>query len=228
MELFYSYSHKDTRLCELLETHLKALQRSGLIRSWYDRKIDPGAEWSEQIQRAMERAGIILLLISPDFMASDYCYEIELPFAMKRHQSGEAVVIPILLRPVAYQDAPFGTLQMLPKGARPIIVWGRRDEAFNDVAAAIRSVIIDKRLHPDPDRATSHESELRERVLDAAVPAEVRVNEPADVVALIRLPDSKGLRAVLQSDDSYSVSPEDVKSSELFEVNFARDPSDSC
>jgi tetratricopeptide (TPR) repeat protein len=221
IELFYSYSHKDERLCELLATHLKALQRSGLIRSWYDRRIDPGAAWSEQIQRAMERAGIILLLISPDFIASDYCYEIELPFAMKRHESGESVVIPILLRPVLYQDAPFAKLQMLPKDARPIIQWGRRDEAFNDIAAAIRCVIIEKRLHPDA--ATSKESASQERVLDAAVPAEVRVNEPADVVALIRLPDSKGLRAVLASDDSYSVSPEDVKSSEAFELEFPRD-----
>lgn len=221
IELFYSYSQKDARLCELLETHLMALQRSGLIRSWYDRKIEPGAAWSEQIQSAMERAGIILLLISPDFIASDYCYEIELPFAMKRHASGDAVVIPVLLRPVVYQDAPFAKLQMLPKGARPVIEWGRRDEAFNDIAAAIRAVIIEKRLHAEV--ASSRESESQERVLDAAVPANVIVNEPADVVALIRLPDSKGLRAVLQSDNSYSVSAEEVKSSQTFEIQFPRD-----
>lgn len=89
------------------------------------------------------------------------------------------------------------------------------------MAAAIRSIIIEKRLYADG--STPQESKSQERVLDAAVPAEVRVNEPADVVALIRLPDSKGLRAVLQSDESYSVSPEDVKSSEAFEVRFPRD-----
>lgn len=222
IELFYSYSHKDKQLCDLLETHLKALQRSGLIRSWYDRKINPGTEWSEQIQQAMERAGIILLLVSPDFMESDYCYEIELPFAMKRHESGDAIVIPILLRPVVYQDTPFAKLQMLPKGARPVIEWGRRDKAFNDIAAAIRSIIIEKRLHPD-GTTTNQQLESQGRVLDAAVPQKVYVKEPADVVALIRLPDSKGLRTVLQYDDSYSVSSEDVKSSEEFEIQFPRD-----
>jgi hypothetical protein len=206
IELFYSYSHKDASFCDLLETHLKALQRSGLIRTWYDRKIDAGAEWSEQIRQAMERAGIILLLISPDFIASDFCYEIELPYAIKRHELGEAVVIPILLRPAVYQDAPFAKLEMLPKGARPVIQWGRRDDAFNDIASSIRSIIIEGRLHRDGGAGC--DVETQERVLDAAVPAEVRCAEPADVVALIRLPDSKGLRAVLQSDHSYSVSAE--------------------
>lgn len=226
VELFYSYSHKDLKLCELLEAHLKSLQRSGLIRSWYDREITAGTEWKPEIQQAMERAGIILLLLSADFMASDFIYEIELPFAMKRHESGQAVVLPVLLRPFVYQDAPFAKLQMLPTGARPVIEWGRRDQAFNDIAVAIRSVILEGRLKSAP-APTNNAVEKQERVVDAAIPAQVFVDEPADVVSLIRLPGSAGLKAILQTDDSYSVSPQDVKSSDAFDVSFPRGPEGS-
>lgn len=221
VELFYSYAHEDIKLCDLLETHLKALQRSGLIRSWYDRKIQKGSEWAPEIKAAMERAGIILLLLSPDFMASDYCYEIELPLAMKRHEAGDAVVIPILLRPFVYRDAPFAKLQMLPTGARAVIEWGRRDEAFNDVAAAIRTVILERRLEPE----ALVQSNTQERILDAAIPSEVLIDQPADVVSLIRLPTSAGLKMILQNDDTFSAMPDDVKSSEPFEVLFPRDAS---
>src|SRR5437588_787902 len=88
VELFYSYAHSDEPLCKELQKHLTALKRAGLISDWYDRKIEPGAEWAAQIQEAMERAGIILLLVSADFLASQYISDIELPFALARHNSG--------------------------------------------------------------------------------------------------------------------------------------------
>ena len=119
LELFYSYAHTDEDLRAKLEKHLAALQRAQLISGWSDRKILPGAEWAAEIQAAMERAGIILLLISADFLASEYCYNVELPFALKRHQAGSAIVIPVLLRPVEWKDTPFAVLRPCPTARGP-------------------------------------------------------------------------------------------------------------
>src|SRR6266849_10426858 len=100
LEVFFSYAHKDQRLRDQLETHLSLLKREGLISSWHDRKIGAGQEWAGQIDNHLNTAHIILLLVSPDFMASDYCYDIEMTQALARHEAGEARIIPIILRPV--------------------------------------------------------------------------------------------------------------------------------
>src|SRR5690349_5863095 len=99
VSVFYSYAHQDEALRQQLETHLSLLRRQGLISEWYDRKILPGAEWVGEIDEHLERASIILLLISADFLASDYCYDKEMTRALERHKQGEARVIPIILRP---------------------------------------------------------------------------------------------------------------------------------
>ena len=143
VEVFYSYAHKDETFRNKLETHLSLLQRQGLITAWHDRRILPGADWSQAIDEHLERASVILLLISADFLASDYCYGLEMQRALERHQANEARVIPILLRPVDWNEAPFAHLQALPIGAKPITTWRNRDAAFTDVAAGIRRVIED-------------------------------------------------------------------------------------
>src|SRR6266702_8721801 len=114
VEIFYSYSHKDQPLRDQLETQLSLLQRQGLISSWHDRKIGAGEQWAGQIDQHLQTADIILLLISPDFMASDYCYDTEMGQALQRQTAGQARVIPIILRPTDWQSAPFGNLQALP------------------------------------------------------------------------------------------------------------------
>src|SRR5262249_438452 len=134
VELFYSYAHRDSLLCEELRMHLTALKRSGLIRDWYDHKIEPGSEWSVEIQEAMDRAGIILLLVSADFVASNYVNNLEVPFALKLHQSGHARVIPVLLRAYDWHDLPFANLQWLPSGVLAVTSWPNQDEAFSDIA----------------------------------------------------------------------------------------------
>src|SRR3989454_1726544 len=141
VEVFYSYAHKDEAFRNKLETHLSLLRRQGLITAWHDRHILPGTDWAQAIDEHLERASVILLLISSDFLASDYCYGIELQRALERHQVNEARVIPILLRPVDWNKAPFAYLQALPTGAKPITTWRNRDAAFTDVAAGIRRVI---------------------------------------------------------------------------------------
>ena len=97
-----------------------------------------GEEWSDQIDSHLNTADIILLLVSADFIASDYCYENEMKRAMERHESGDAIVIPVILRPVDWSNAPFAKLQALPKNGKAITTWGNIDEAFTDVAKGIR------------------------------------------------------------------------------------------
>lgn len=141
VEIFYSYSHKDEELRDELETHLSIMKRQGLISPWHDRCITAGTEWAGKIDAHLDSAKIILLLVSNYFMASDYCWDVELKRAMERHATGSARVIPIILRPVDMKDAPFAKLQALPKDAKPVTRWGDRDEAFVDIARGIRRVV---------------------------------------------------------------------------------------
>ncbi len=140
-EIFFSYAHADEKLRKQLEKQLSLLQLQGLITGWHDRMVRAGTEWEDEIDSHLNTATIILLLISPDFMASGYCYGIEMKRAMERHQAGEAHVIPVILRPVFWKRAPFGKLQALPKNAKPVTLWQNRDEAFFDVAEGIRNAV---------------------------------------------------------------------------------------
>jgi hypothetical protein len=128
-----------------LETHLDLLKRQNYISLWHDRRISAGTEWKGQIDTHLESAELILLLISPDFLDSDYCYDIELKRALARHDAGTARVIPVILRPVDWHDAPFGKLQALPPDGKPITGWSSRDEAFKHIVAGIRHVVAELR-----------------------------------------------------------------------------------
>jgi len=141
VEVFFSYSHKDEELRDKLANHLTMLRRQGVIAAWHDREISAGTEWAGEIDRRVNSARVILLLISDDFLASDYCYDIELKRAMERHEAGEALVVPIILRPVDWNGAFFGKLQALPKNAKPVTTWENRDEAFLNIAQGIRRAV---------------------------------------------------------------------------------------
>ena len=123
-----------------LVKHLSLLQRQGVITAWHDRKITAGTEWAGAIDAHLQSAQIILMLVSADFMTSDYCYDVEMQRAMARHEAKEARVIPVILRPVDWQAAPFGKLQALPKDGKPITTWPNQDDAFVNVARGIRAV----------------------------------------------------------------------------------------
>ncbi len=143
MTIFYSYAHADESLRKDLEKHLSSLRREGLIAEWHDCDINAGMEWEREINAHLNAAQIILLLVSPDFIDSEYCYGIEMKRAMERHERGEAFVIPVILRHVYWQGAPFGKLQALPTGAKPVVdrSWHDLDEAFFDVVKGIRKVV---------------------------------------------------------------------------------------
>lgn len=143
LRIFFSYARQDENLRSELENHLKILQRLNLIETWTDRDISAGEEWKSEINTGIENAQIILLLISSDFIASDYCYEIEMKRALERHESGEARVIPIILREVNWKLAPFAHLQPLPTSGRPIVNWGNRDSAWQSVSDGLIKVVED-------------------------------------------------------------------------------------
>ncbi|GHO98840.1 hypothetical protein KSF_088880 [Reticulibacter mediterranei] len=156
IELFYSYSHRDEQLRKRLETHLSALRQQGVITEWHDRKIVAGTNWKQSIDTHLTTANIILLLISPDFLASDYCYGIEMQHALERHKVGEASVIPVILRPVDWKGTPFSHLQCTPTDAKPVTTWANRDQAFADVARTIRAAIEHLHAHPPSLQPVQH------------------------------------------------------------------------
>jgi internalin A len=124
--------------------HVKLLQRQGVVDVWHDRQIPPGDEWKRHIDDELELADIVVLLISADFVASDYCYEIEMGRAMARHQAGEARVIPVIVSDVNWRSAPFGKIQALPKDGKAVATWGpdryTRAPAWRNVAEGIEKV----------------------------------------------------------------------------------------
>lgn len=142
IKLFYCYAREDKALREELEIHLSGLKRQYHLINWSDQEIIPGENWEQAINTHLDTADVILLLISPHFMASDYCYGTEMQRALERHLTGVCCVIPILIRPTYYwEEAPFSSIQMLPTDARPITRWPDRDEAFHDVAKGISASI---------------------------------------------------------------------------------------
>ncbi|MEH1894805.1 MULTISPECIES: SUMF1/EgtB/PvdO family nonheme iron enzyme [unclassified Nostoc] len=139
VRVFISYSHRDELLRDSLATHLSNLQWQGIISSWYDRQLTAGTEWDDKIKTELESADIILLLISPDFIASKYCRDIEIPMALQQHESKKAYVVPVILRPFDWFDAPFAKLQAFPKDAKAVTTWVNQDEAFVSVTQGIRT-----------------------------------------------------------------------------------------
>ncbi len=160
VKVFYSYSHKDEGLRNELENHLAMLKREGVISSWHDREIGAGKEWNGEINEHLNSADVILLLISSDFLASAYCYDVEMKRAMERHEAGDARVVPVILRACDWTGAPFSRLQAFPKDALPVKKWVDRDEAFLDVAEGIRKaveeLVVDSPAEEHPQERTSY------------------------------------------------------------------------
>jgi len=142
LSVFVSYAHEDEEYLAGLERHLKFLSRAGKITIWYDRKLKAGDEWGHHIDEHIEQADIILLLISPFFAESDYCWSKEAKRALERHEHGCAIVVPILIRPsMGWSDTPLGKLQALPLDAKPVTEWQSRDDAYQNIAEGLRHLI---------------------------------------------------------------------------------------
>ncbi|HEU5376403.1 MAG TPA: tetratricopeptide repeat protein [Ktedonobacteraceae bacterium] len=141
LEIFCSYAHKDEELQKALRAHLSTLEHQGRAFLWHDRLLVAGMDWASTIDEHLNSAALILLLISADFLASNYCYGVEMKRALQRHDASEALVIPVLLRAVEWQDERIARLQALPANARPVTSWDNQDEAFVNIAAGIRKAL---------------------------------------------------------------------------------------
>ena len=142
VKIFFCYAREDEAFLNQLQRHLSPLRRQGFIDIWNDLDISAGTEWEQTIKKQLNTAQIILLLVSPDFIDSDYCYSVEMKLSLERHIAGEARVIPIILRPVHWEDAPFSKLQVLPTNGEPVVNWVTSDEAFLKITVGIRKVVI--------------------------------------------------------------------------------------
>ena len=140
IDIFLSYAHEDEDLMNDVRRQLVIFERKGEIRKWHDRMITPGEELDNQIDSRLREAQIILLFVSPSFIESKYCYDIEVREALKRHESNEAHVIPIILRPCAWEEAPFSKLLALPQDGRAVSQWEDRDQVCLDIAKAVMEV----------------------------------------------------------------------------------------
>lgn len=148
IEIFLSYVEQDQELCFTLEGRLDVLKRQlekkyqrNFFTHWSNANITPGRERRKEIEAHLATADVILLLVSWDFLGSNFCQEVELTTAMKRHKADEARVIPIILRPCPWEDEDFGGLEHLPTGNKPVTKWGNRDEAFVNIHRGIRKAI---------------------------------------------------------------------------------------
>ena len=186
LEVFFSYSHK---MRERLEAHLITLKRENVIAGWHDRKINPGEEWKGKIDKHLEKSDIILLLISADFLASDYCYDVELDRALARHKIGEARVIPIILRPCEWPVTRIGKLQALPRDGKPVCNYPTQDHAFSEVVRGIRRVVEETitsvRTIPAEPLPGDEQEDLRSPVHSKPTRESTKVPIPKDVIEML-------------------------------------------
>ena len=138
---FLSYAREDEKSKKKLVTHLSGLLREGRIKHWDDRKITAGSEWRAEIEKQLETAQLIILMISAHFIASEFCYSVELRRALERHDAGEALVVPIIVKPCDWHNAPFSKLQALPTDGKAITTWKPVDSAYVDIVSGLRKAI---------------------------------------------------------------------------------------
>ena len=141
VRIFISYSHEDVELRAELETHLAILKRLDAVETWHDGMITPGQEWEKAIWDEFEAADLILLLVSANFVSSEFCWGKELIKAMARHEAGTAHVIPVTIEACVWKGAPFEKLSGLPTDMKAVTSWDNRNEAWTNVVEGIAAAV---------------------------------------------------------------------------------------
>lgn len=186
MLVFCSYSHHDEKHRRALEMHLAGMRHQGIIdKVWHDREIPPGQDWKKEIDAKLEIADVIILLVSPHFIASEYCYSVEMARALDRHRQGEALVIPIIIRSCDWGATPLSAIQLLPQDGRPLTEWPNRDRAWTRVVSEIRRLLVafkENKLPESPfssekTRSTGKKSNPVERSQPSSQPSLIRQSQ---------------------------------------------------
>src|SRR5215471_1196252 len=192
IKIFYCYAHEDDALREQLARHLSPLRRLRYITAWFDRDIQAGTDWDHEIETHLDAASLILLLVSADFIYSNFCCSVEMQRALDRHKAGTARVISIILRPVHWEETSIGTLQVLPTNKKPVSQWADRDEAWLDVVQGIREVVrtlLPKQILSPHETSILYPDQLDRLVQHPAVlPLEITPNPPPSSPAPIPTP----------------------------------------
>lgn len=142
MNAFISYSHKDEVFLDKLLTHLATLRRDGSIIEWTDEDIRAGSDLNNEISKALKDAGLFIALVSPDYLASNYCYNKEFEYAINRQEEGSLVIVPIIVEDCDWHSTPFGKVKALPKDGKPIANWSNQNTAYLNIIQELRKLII--------------------------------------------------------------------------------------
>ena len=148
--VFYSYSHKDESWLRRLETFLAPLRQNKLIDEWHDRKIRPGADWNSEIDSRIQSADLAIMLLSSDFLASEYCFGVEMETALARVKSNDLQLVPVLMRHCLWEESQFSELQMIPRDEKPVSKSRPVDQALKAVALEIRTIVSQEKAKPKP------------------------------------------------------------------------------
>lgn len=140
-KLFISYSKSDKEYLEAAKKHLKIFERQRQLRIWDDTQLIPGEKWDEAIKRELAAADIIVFLVSSDLIATDYVWDIEMPIVLAREQAGEVSVVPVIIRPCAWESAPFGQFTGFPSKGKPISSFENEDKAWKEVVKKIETLL---------------------------------------------------------------------------------------
>ena len=143
VRIYLSYADSDNGLLDELSKQLRPLEQQRIIEIWHRGKVKAGSVWKRLVENYLDGADLILLLVSPDFVVSEVCCEIETSRAMQRHKRGVVHVIPVILRPTDWTSLPYGGLWSLPSDARPVTLWHSLDAAFSDIVEGIKKVVSD-------------------------------------------------------------------------------------
>jgi hypothetical protein len=138
MRAFISYAHSDGAMLDRLHAHLAMLRRDGTLSQWYDRDIMAGGDINKEVAKELSRCQLFLALASPDFLNSQYCYETEMTNAIRRHDAGEIIIVPVILEPCDWLSSPLARFKALPRDGKAISAWTNQNTAFLDVVNELR------------------------------------------------------------------------------------------
>ena len=156
MKAFISYCHADAGMLERLHVHLANLKREELISDWTDERILAGGNLDDNISESLNSSQLFICLVSPDYIASQYCFEKEFQSALKMQKEGKVIIVPIIVEPCDWKPTPLGTIKALPKDGKPIIEWTSVNSAFTDVAQELRKLMI---IKPNTQNLPSNKAE---------------------------------------------------------------------
>ncbi len=176
VKVFFSYAREDSELREQLHRHLAVLRREGSIEAWYDGELLPGQPWRPEILAQLEESQVIVMLVSSDFLASDFCTSVEMERALERSRRREGIALPVIARACDWKHTALGELLALPADGLAVTLWSNRDEAWLDTVGGVRKVIEAMRKEKEEAsqawsgvaRENSRTEEMRKRLDDKA------------------------------------------------------------